>query len=69
MKRIAAASGLLAATALALGAMTGTASADNNAEIQNITVPICADVLTLSGIDADGCSTIDIHSEEGIGVQ
>ncbi|MFW5420512.1 hypothetical protein J0910_28260 [Nocardiopsis sp. CNT-189] len=69
MKRIAAVSGLLATTALALGAMTGTASADNNAEVQNITVPICADVLSVSGIDADGCSKVDIHTEKGVGVQ
>ncbi|GAA1092327.1 hypothetical protein [Nocardiopsis composta] len=69
MKRIAAASGLLAATALALGAMTGTASADNNAEVQNITVPVCVDLLAASGKALDGCSKVDVHTEEGTGVQ
>ncbi|MUL41911.1 hypothetical protein FZ103_12110 [Streptomonospora sp. PA3] len=68
MKRIATVSGLIAATALALGAMTGSASADNNAEIQNITVPICVDVLQASGIAPDGCSNVDVHKEKGIGV-
>ncbi|TQN33091.1 hypothetical protein FHX37_3090 [Haloactinospora alba] len=68
MKRIAAVSSLVAATALAVGAMSGTAQADNNAEVQNITVPICADVLQASGIAPDGCSVIDYHTEKGMGV-
>ncbi|KIH97803.1 membrane protein [Streptomonospora alba] len=63
MKRIAKVSGLVAATALAFGAMTGTASADNNAEIQNITVPICVDVLQASGIAPDGCNNIDVEKK------
>ncbi|MFW5420513.1 hypothetical protein J0910_28265 [Nocardiopsis sp. CNT-189] len=69
MKRIAAVSGLLATTALALGAMTGTASADNNAEVQNITVPICLEVLSAEGKALNGCSNFDLHTEEGTGVQ
>ncbi|QBI56011.1 hypothetical protein [Streptomonospora litoralis] len=68
MKRIAKVSGLVAATALALGAMAGTASADNNAEVQNITVPVCVDLLQASGFAPDGCSVVDVHDEKGIGV-
>ena len=64
MKRITAVSGLILATGLALGAMTGTAAADNNANIQNVTVPICAEVLAFSGLDSGGCNVIsnDFHS-------
>ncbi|GAA1759667.1 MULTISPECIES: hypothetical protein [Streptomonospora] len=68
MKRIATVSGLIAGTALALGAMAGTASADNNADVQNITVPVCVDVLQASGFAPDGCSVVDVHDEKGIGV-
>ncbi|AFR08786.1 MULTISPECIES: hypothetical protein [Nocardiopsis] len=64
MKRIASVSGLILATGLALGAMSGTAAADNNANIQNITVPICADVIAFTGFSSEGCNVIsnDIHS-------
>ncbi|GAB3443484.1 hypothetical protein GCM10027570_11480 [Streptomonospora sediminis] len=68
MKRIATVSGLIAATALAFGAMSGTASADNNAEVQNITVPICVDLLQASGVAPDGCSVVDVHKEKGLGI-
>ncbi|WP_017588392.1 hypothetical protein [Nocardiopsis ganjiahuensis] len=68
MKRITAVSGLILATGLALGAMTGTAAADNNANIQNVTVPICADVLTFSGISSDGCNVTNITETSGISV-
>ncbi|GAA4904402.1 hypothetical protein [Streptomonospora salina] len=68
MNRIAKVSGLVAATALAFGAMAGTASADNNADVQNITVPVCVDVLQASGVAPDGCSVIDVHDEKGLGV-
>ncbi|WP_067969814.1 hypothetical protein [Nocardiopsis trehalosi] len=60
MKRIATLSGLVATAAIAFGAMAGPAAADNNADIQNITIPICADVLQASGIAPDGCSVVKI---------
>jgi hypothetical protein len=66
MKRITAVSGLVLATGLALGAMTGTAAADNNANIQNITVPICADIISFSLISFDGCNVISNESTSGI---
>ena len=68
MKRITAISGLVLATGLALGAMSGTAAADNNANIQNITVPVCADVLTISGFSSEGCNVISKTSTSGISV-
>ncbi|MDT0332166.1 hypothetical protein, partial [Nocardiopsis lambiniae] len=58
MTRIAKISGLVLATGLAFGAMTGTAAADNNANIQNVTVPICADIITFSLVNMDGCNVI-----------
>ncbi|MFC4565235.1 hypothetical protein ACFO4E_25560 [Nocardiopsis mangrovi] len=61
MKRIATVSGLLAATALAFGAMAGPAAADNNADIQNITIPICVDALTFTGVAKAQCNVVDIH--------
>lgn len=66
MKRITAVSGLILATGLALGAMTGTAAADNNANIQNVTVPICADVISFAGFSSDGCNVISSNSTSGI---
>ncbi|MFD6095063.1 hypothetical protein ACFVWN_17685 [Nocardiopsis flavescens] len=66
MKRFASVSGLILATGLALGAMTGTAAADNNANIQNVTVPICADVITFSLISSDGCNVVSSDSTSGI---
>ena len=66
MKRIATVSGLLLATGLALGAMTGTAAADNNANIQNITVPICADVIAFTGFSGGDCNVTSIDSIAGI---
>ncbi|MDA0565764.1 hypothetical protein LG943_15785 [Streptomonospora sp. S1-112] len=71
MKRIATVSGLIAATALALGAMTGTAAADNNAEVQNVTIPICLDAGILQGsgvFGGDGCNVVDIEHEKGVGI-
>ena len=58
MKRITAVSGLILATGLALGAMSGTAAADNNANIQNVTVPVCADVISFSGFSSEGCNVV-----------
>ncbi|MFE3458570.1 hypothetical protein ACFXKD_13590 [Nocardiopsis aegyptia] len=68
MKRIATISGLFLATGLAVGALAGPASADNNADIQNITVPICADVLTFSFVNLDGCNVVSNESTSGISV-
>ncbi|GHC70322.1 hypothetical protein GCM10007079_01640 [Nocardiopsis terrae] len=69
MKRITAVSGLVLATGLALGAMTGTAAADNNAHIQNITVPICADVISFAGFSSEGCNVTSITETSGISVK
>ncbi|MCK9872616.1 hypothetical protein AB0M72_26520 [Nocardiopsis dassonvillei] len=70
MKRFASVSGLILATGLALGAMSGTAAADNNAEIQNVTVPICADVLAFDGVELGGdCNVISGDSTSGISVE
>ncbi|WP_017615341.1 hypothetical protein [Nocardiopsis salina] len=66
MKRIITASGFVLATGLALGAMAGPASADNNADIQNITVPVCADVLSFSGFSMEGCNVVDVDDTDGI---
>ncbi|WP_017603845.1 hypothetical protein [Nocardiopsis alkaliphila] len=68
MKRITTISGLLLATGLAFGAMSGTAAADNNANVQNLTVPICADVLTFSGFSSDGCNVTSSTNTSGISV-
>ncbi|WP_304453303.1 hypothetical protein [Nocardiopsis sp. YSL2] len=68
MSRIAKASGFVLATGLAFAALTGTAAADNNAHIQNITVPICVDVLQAAGISADGCNVVSKTSTSGISV-
>ncbi|GAA3752691.1 hypothetical protein [Salinactinospora qingdaonensis] len=67
MKRIATLSGLIATSALALGALAGPAQADNNADVQNVTIPICADVLQLTGVSSDGCNVVENHLEEGKG--
>ncbi|RCV52865.1 hypothetical protein [Marinitenerispora sediminis] len=67
MKRFATVSGLIAMSALTFGALAGPAQADNNANIQNITVPICADVLALIGQDGAHCNVVDVHSEKGLG--
>ncbi|WP_116245601.1 hypothetical protein [Nocardiopsis sp. FIRDI 009] len=66
MKRFSTASGLILATGLALGAMTGTAAADNNADVQNITVPICADVIDVSLVELDGCNVVDSSANNNI---
>ena len=66
MKRFASVSGLILATGLALGAMTGTAAADNNADLQNVTVPVCADVITFSLVGVDGCNVVSSDSTSGI---
>ncbi|PWV51179.1 hypothetical protein [Nocardiopsis sp. L17-MgMaSL7] len=66
MKRITAVSGLILATGLALGAMTGTAAADNNAHIQNITVPICADVISFAGFSSEGCNVVHNNITSGV---
>ncbi|WP_028646552.1 hypothetical protein [Nocardiopsis sp. CNT312] len=63
MKRFSTVSGLVLATGLALGALSAPASADNNSDVQNITVPICADVLQFAGISADGCNVVDKKSD------
>ncbi|GAA3764271.1 hypothetical protein HDA32_005009 [Spinactinospora alkalitolerans] len=67
MKRIAAVSGLLATAALAFGAFAAPAHADNNAGAQKVTVPVCADVFQSSSIAPEGCSTLDVDSERGLG--
>ncbi|MCY9787470.1 hypothetical protein KIK06_26665 [Nocardiopsis sp. EMB25] len=66
MKRFSTAAGLVLATGLALGSLTGTAAADNNADIQNITVPICADVLQFALVSLDGCNVIDSNANNNI---
>ncbi|MFI6577735.1 hypothetical protein ACIBFB_18250 [Nocardiopsis sp. NPDC050513] len=66
MKRFSTVSGLVLATGLAVGSMTGTAAADNNANIQNITVPICADVLQFALVSLDGCNVIDFDANNNI---
>ncbi|WP_116245602.1 hypothetical protein [Nocardiopsis sp. FIRDI 009] len=68
MTRIAKASGLVLATGLALGALTGTAAADNNANVQNITVPICADILQFAGVSVDGCNVIDKDANGNVSI-
>ncbi|MBQ1080272.1 MULTISPECIES: hypothetical protein [Nocardiopsis] len=68
MSRIAKVSGFVLATGLAFGALTGTAAADNNAQIQNITIPICLDVIKASGFSASGCNVVDWNSTSGISV-
>jgi hypothetical protein len=68
MSRIAKVSGFVLATGLAFGALTGTAAADNNAEVQNITVPICVDVLQAAGFSADGCNVVSSDKTSGISV-
>ncbi|RKS07470.1 hypothetical protein DFP74_3141 [Nocardiopsis sp. Huas11] len=68
MKRIATISGLFLATGLAVGALAGPAAADNNAHIQNITVPICADVLQFSFVSMDGCNVVSKTTTSGISV-
>lgn len=68
MTRIAKVSGFVLATGLAFGALTGTAAADNNAEIQNITIPVCVDVLKASGFSASGCNVMNWDSTSGISV-
>ncbi|WP_444962388.1 hypothetical protein [Nocardiopsis sp. M1B1] len=70
MKRFASVSGLILATGLALGAMSGTAAADNNANIQNVTVPICAKVLAFTGAELGGdCNVISGTNTNGISVE
>ncbi|CAL9457826.1 hypothetical protein SUDANB121_02592 [Nocardiopsis dassonvillei] len=66
MTRIAKISGLVLATGLAFGAMTGTAAADNNANVQNLTIPVCVDVLQAAGFTADGCNVVSWDSTSGI---
>ncbi|ASU56595.1 MULTISPECIES: hypothetical protein [Nocardiopsis] len=68
MSRIAKVSGFVLATGLAFGAFTGTAAADNNADVQNVTIPICLDILTASGVSGSDCNVIDWESTKGISV-
>ncbi|MBE3000411.1 hypothetical protein IDM40_17135 [Nocardiopsis sp. HNM0947] len=68
MSRIAKVSGFVLATGLAFGAFSGTAAADNNADVQNITIPVCVDVLKASGVSAEGCNVVDINDTDGISV-
>lgn len=69
MKRFASVSGLILATGLAFGAMSGTAAADNNADIQNVTVPICADVLAFTGLSGGECNVTSAEETSGISVE
>ncbi|WP_433698595.1 hypothetical protein [Nocardiopsis sp. CA-288880] len=68
MTRIAKVSGFVLATGLAFGAFTGTAAADNNANVQNITIPICLDVLAASGVSGPECNVVNWTATEGISV-
>ena len=68
MSRIAKVSGFVLATGLAFGAFTGTAAAANNANVQNVTIPICLDVLKASGVSASGCNVVDWDATSGIAV-
>ena len=68
MTRIAKVSGFVLATGLAFGALSGTAAADNNAKIQNITIPVCIDVVKASGISHSGCNVVNWDSTSGIAV-
>lgn len=63
MTRIGKISGFVLATGLAFGAMTGTAAADNNADIQNVTIPVCVDVLKASGASASGCNVVNVDDD------
>ncbi|PDP86060.1 hypothetical protein CQJ94_20215 [Glycomyces fuscus] len=69
MSRIAKVSGFVLATGLAFGALTGTAAADNNAEVQNVTIPICLDVLAASGFSGGDCNVVSWDSTKGISVE
>ncbi|QUX28688.1 hypothetical protein KGD83_26330 [Nocardiopsis akebiae] len=69
MSRIAKVSGFVLATGLAFGAFTGTAAADNNADIQNVTIPICLDVLKASGVSGSDCNVVNWDSTSGISVE
>lgn len=68
MSRLAKVSGFVLATGLAFGAFTGTAAADNNADVQNVTIPICLDILKASGVSASGCNVVDWNATSGISV-
>ncbi|MFC9088031.1 hypothetical protein [Nocardiopsis dassonvillei] len=69
MSRIAKVSGFVLATGLAFGAFTGTAAADNNANVQNVTIPICLDVLAASGVSGSDCNVLSWKATEGISVE
>jgi len=69
MSRIAKVSGFVLATGLAFGAFTGTAAADNNADVQNVTIPICLDVLAASGVSGSDCNVVSWEATEGISVE
>ena len=68
MTRIAKVSGFVLAAGLAFGALTGTAAADNNANVQNVTIPICLDVLAASGFSGGDCNVVSWDSHTGIKV-
>ena len=68
MSRIAKVSGFVLATGLAFGALSGTAAADNNADIQNVTVPVCADVISFSGLSSEGCNVVSKSVTSGTSV-
>jgi len=68
MTRIAKVSGFVLAAGLAFGAFTGTAAADNNADVQNVTIPICIDVLKASGVSGAGCNVVSWESTSGIAI-
>ncbi|MFC7329323.1 hypothetical protein [Marinactinospora rubrisoli] len=67
MKRIAALTALIAMSAFTSGALAGPAHADNNAKVQDITIPICIDLLAITGLDEDGCTVLHYNTETGLG--
>jgi hypothetical protein len=69
MSRIAKVSGFVLATGLAFGAFAGTAAADNNAEVQNVTIPICVDLLASSGFTGAQCNVVSWDSTSGIYIE
>lgn len=68
MSRFAKVSGFVLATGLAFGALSGTAAADNNANVQNLTIPVCVDLLAASGVTGGECNVVSWDSTSGISV-
>ncbi|MFC7329322.1 hypothetical protein [Marinactinospora rubrisoli] len=67
MKRFATVTGLIAMSALTFGALAGPAQADNNAQVQKISIPICANILALVGSEDQSCNVPDVEIKKGIG--